>query len=185
MNHGRYREAVEGLQVVLEHAIQVYGQKHTHTFRTIRHLADALVRQGQYHKAHDMLSRVFNDRKYVADLEMLYILHLMQESSFVHMPSKKDKKRKVTVKEYLDDIKINHLSGGRWAPPKTWNRVHGNGKSSSEGQFHIETMKDSTGRYIAKIVGTADESVVVIDDGNSENEPSFAEIISALQRKYD
>lgn len=74
MNHGRYREAVEGLQVVLEHAIQVYGQKHTHTFRTIRHLADALVRQGQYHKAHDMLSRVFNDRKYVADLEMLYIL---------------------------------------------------------------------------------------------------------------
>ncbi|KAL9044633.1 MAG: hypothetical protein Q9214_002239 [Letrouitia sp. 1 TL-2023] len=74
VSHGRYREAVEGLQVVLEHDVQVYGQKHTHTFRTIRHLADALVHGGQYHKAHDMLSKTFNDNKDVAGLETLHIV---------------------------------------------------------------------------------------------------------------
>ena len=79
---------------------------------------------------------------------------------------------------------VNDLSGGRWAPPRNWNRIHGNGKSTSGGQFHIETMKDSTGKYVAKIVGTNDESVVVIDDGNSANGPSFAQIISVLRVKY-
>jgi hypothetical protein len=78
---------------------------------------------------------------------------------------------------------VDDLSGGRWAPPRGWNRVHGNGKSVSGGQFHIETMKDSTGRYVAKIVGTNDGSVV-IDEGNSANGPSFAQIISVLKAKY-
>ena len=77
MSHGRYREAVEGLQAVLEHDIQVYGQKHAHTFRTVRQLADALVHGGQYHKAHDMLSKAFNDSKDVADLETLHIVSAM------------------------------------------------------------------------------------------------------------
>jgi len=76
------------------------------------------------------------------------------------------------------------LSGGKWAPPRNWNRVHGNGKSTSGGQFHIETMKDSTGRYVAKIVGTNDESVVVIDDGNSVDGPSFVQVIAVLKEKY-
>lgn len=75
------------------------------------------------------------------------------------------------------------LSGGKWAPPRNWNRVHGNGKSASEGQFHIETMKDSTERYVAKIVGTKDENVVVIDDGNSIDEPSFVQVIAVLKEK--
>ena len=79
---------------------------------------------------------------------------------------------------------VEDLSGGRWSPPRVWNRVHGNGKSSSGGQFHIETMKDTTGRCIAKIVGTEDESIVVIDDGSSVHGPSFAGIITALKAKY-
>ena len=74
MNRGRYREAVEGLQAVLEHDIRVYGQKHTLTLRTTKYLADALVHGGQYHKAHDMLSEAFNDSKDVADLEMMHIV---------------------------------------------------------------------------------------------------------------
>jgi len=78
---------------------------------------------------------------------------------------------------------VDDLSGGRWAPPRSWNRVHGNGKSVSGGQFHIETMKDSTGKYVAKIVGTND-GIVVIDDGNSANGPSFAQIISVLKAEY-
>ncbi|KAL2051855.1 hypothetical protein ABVK25_007770 [Lepraria finkii] len=102
------------------------------------------------------------------------------------MPGKKDKKEKrndATVQDYLDNIVVDDLSGGRWAPPRSWNRVHGNGKSVSGGQFHIETMKDSTGRYVAKIVGTNDGSVV-IDEGNSADGPSFAQIISVLKAKY-
>lgn len=78
---------------------------------------------------------------------------------------------------------VDDLRGGRWAPPRSWNPVHGNGKSASGGQFPIETMKDSTGKYVAKIVGTNDGSVV-IDDGNSANGPSFAQIISGLKAKY-
>jgi len=79
---------------------------------------------------------------------------------------------------------VDDLNRGRWAPPKKWNRIHGNGKSSGGGQSHIVTMKDSTGRYVAKIVGTKDESIVVIDDGNSANGPSVAQIISVLKARY-
>ncbi len=46
------------------------------------------------------------------------------------------------------------------------------------------TIKDSTGRYVAKTGGTKDESIVVIDDGNSANGPSFAQIMSVLKAKY-
>ena len=77
---------------------------------------------------------------------------------------------------------VDDLSGGGWAPPKTWIRIHENGKSKRGGQFHIETMKDSTGRYVAKIVGISDGSVV-IDEGNSANRPSFAQIVSVLKAK--
>ncbi|KAL9124524.1 MAG: hypothetical protein Q9217_006149, partial [Psora testacea] len=97
---------------------------------------------------------------------------------------KKEKKNTATVKDYLDGIGVNDLNGGRWSPPRNWNRVNGNGKSTSGGQFHIETMKDITGRYIAKIVGTKDESIVVINEGNSVDGPSFAQIISVLKAKY-
>ena len=45
-------------------------------------------------------------------------------------------------------------------------------------------MKDTIGRYIAKIVGIGDESVVVIDDGSSVDLPSFARIILVLKVKY-
>lgn len=94
------------------------------------------------------------------------------------------KKKTSMVEYYLDNIVLNNVSGGTWDPPKPWNRIHGNGKSCSGGRFHIETMKDSAGRYLAKIVGTKDETVVVIDDGNSANGPSFAQVISVLKGKY-
>ena len=74
MSHGRYREAEEGLQAVLEHDTEAYGEKHTHTFRTIRHLANALVHGGKYHKAYEMLNKAFNHSKDVADVETLHIL---------------------------------------------------------------------------------------------------------------
>lgn len=74
MSHGRYREAEEGLQAVLEHDVQEYGQKHHHTFRTTRRLADALVHGGKYHKAHDLLTQALHDIKGTANLETLHIV---------------------------------------------------------------------------------------------------------------
>lgn len=74
MSHGRYREAEEGLQAVLEHDVQEYGQKHHHTFQTTRRLADAFVHGGKYHKAHDLLSQALHDSKENANLETLHIL---------------------------------------------------------------------------------------------------------------
>jgi hypothetical protein len=48
----------------------------------------------------------------------------------------------------------DNLSGGLWDPSKTWNRVHGDTKSSVGGKYHIETMLDSRSIYIAKVVGS-------------------------------
>ncbi|KAL9025541.1 MAG: hypothetical protein Q9196_005654 [Gyalolechia fulgens] len=74
MIHGRYREAEEGFQAVLEHDVQEYGQYHAHTFQTIRHLADALVHGGKYQKAHDLLSKALHDSKETVNIETLRIV---------------------------------------------------------------------------------------------------------------
>ncbi|KAI4177187.1 MAG: hypothetical protein LQ343_000670 [Gyalolechia ehrenbergii] len=74
MSHGRYREAEEGLQAVLEHDVQEYGQKHVRTFQTTRHLADALVHGGKYDKAHDLLSKALHDSNGPVNTETLHIV---------------------------------------------------------------------------------------------------------------
>ncbi|KAL8672095.1 MAG: hypothetical protein Q9168_003427 [Polycauliona sp. 1 TL-2023] len=74
MSHGRYREAQEGFQAVLDHDTQEYGNKHAHTFRTMRQLADAFVHGGKYLQAHDLLSKAFHDSHDKADLETIHIV---------------------------------------------------------------------------------------------------------------
>ncbi|KAL9600015.1 MAG: hypothetical protein Q9219_003484 [cf. Caloplaca sp. 3 TL-2023] len=74
MSHGRYREAEEGFEAVLEHDIQTHGRKHSQTFQTTRHLAEALLHGGKYQKAHDILANALNNSKDMADLETLHIV---------------------------------------------------------------------------------------------------------------
>ena len=74
MSHGRYREAEEGFLAVLDHDIQEYGHKHSHTFRTVRQLAKALVHGGKYVQAHDLLNKAFHDSRDKADLETIRIV---------------------------------------------------------------------------------------------------------------
>ncbi|KAL8691015.1 MAG: hypothetical protein Q9218_003669 [Villophora microphyllina] len=74
MSHGRYREAEEGFQAVLDHDTQEYGSKHPHTFQIVRHLADAFVHGGKYLQAHDLLTKAFHDSKNKADQETLHIV---------------------------------------------------------------------------------------------------------------
>ncbi|KAL8824107.1 MAG: hypothetical protein Q9191_005297 [Dirinaria sp. TL-2023a] len=74
LSHGRYREAEEGFQAVLDHDEEYYGKNHTHTFRTMRHLADAFVHGGKYEKAHYLLSKALHESEKKTDLETLHIL---------------------------------------------------------------------------------------------------------------
>lgn len=48
----------------------------------------------------------------------------------------------------------------------------------------METMKGSTRRCVAKIVGTKKETVVIIDDENLGDGSCFVQVISALKDKY-
>ncbi|KAF2771427.1 hypothetical protein EJ03DRAFT_29236 [Teratosphaeria nubilosa] len=61
------------------------------------------------------------------------------------------KKNTSTTRDYVNDINANDLTV-LWEPYKTWHRVHGDGKSSTGGKYHMETMKTSNGKYKAKIV---------------------------------
>ena len=65
-----------------------------------------------------------------------------------------------------------------------WNRVHGqtNKKPSSHHQFTVFTMFDSTGRYLAKIVGAQDDSFCVLN-APLEGEPSVEDVVKSLKEK--
>ena len=74
LSHGRYREAEEGFQAVLDHDEQNYGKNHAHTFRTMRRLADALVHGGKYPEAQELLSKALHESQKEPDIETLHIL---------------------------------------------------------------------------------------------------------------
>ena len=74
LSHGRYREAEEGFQAVLDHDEQNYGKSHSHTFRTMRHLADAFLHGGKYREAQDLLSKALLESEKKPDIETLHIL---------------------------------------------------------------------------------------------------------------
>ena len=75
------------------------------------------------------------------------------------------------------------LGGGLWTPAKDWIRVHGDHKSTTGGSYHIETMKDSSGKYIAKIVGAPDPSPVIIAAAG-EAQPSWNDVVRKLRAKF-
>lgn len=70
---------------------------------------------------------------------------------------------------------------GNWTPKGTWHRIHGDGKSTTGGQFHMETMHDSAGNYKVKIVG-GDKSLV--ENLEYKEEPSFDTIVADLKAAY-
>lgn len=74
MSHGRYREAEEGFQAVLDHDIQIYGKNHAYTLQAVKRLADAFVNGGKYHEAHNLLSTTIGENNHNADIEKLHLL---------------------------------------------------------------------------------------------------------------
>lgn len=74
LSHGRYREAEEGFQAVLDHDEQNYGKNHAHTLRTMRRLADAFVHGGKYPEAQELLSKALDESQKEPNIETLHIL---------------------------------------------------------------------------------------------------------------
>ena len=66
---------------------------------------------------------------------------------------------------------------GTWDPAGRWHRIHGDGKSTTGGKFHLETMTTSTGGYKVRLVG----SDVTLD---YSTKPSFATIVGDLKAKF-
>lgn len=64
--------------------------------------------------------------------------------------------------------------------------MHGDGKSTTGGNYHIETMKDSSGKYIAKIAGAPDSSPVTIAEASKAGkaQPSFQDVVDTLKAKF-
>lgn len=61
--------------------------------------------------------------------------------------------------------------------------MHGDTKSSTGGTFHIETMKDTNGIYIAKIVGAPDSSPVTIAAADAA-EPTLQDVVEKLRVEF-
>ena len=65
---------------------------------------------------------------------------------------------------------------GSWVPIGAWNRIHGDGKSTTGGKFHMETMATSDGQYKVRLVG----SDIVL---TYASEPEFETIVDDLKSK--
>jgi hypothetical protein len=99
----------------------------------------------------------------------------------MYKPKKKGaKKNKSTIKDYIEDLDAAGMTGN-WTPDGHWNRIHGDGKSSTGGKWHMETMKTSEGAYKVKVVENDSTTVVTLDYGS---EPSFETIVADLKAKY-
>lgn len=65
---------------------------------------------------------------------------------------------------------------GNWEPVGTWRRIHGDGKSTTGGKFHLETMATSDGKYKVRLV----ESDIVL---TYESVPEFGTVVEDLKAK--
>ncbi|EJF61935.1 hypothetical protein BD309DRAFT_963967 [Dichomitus squalens] len=93
-------------------------------------------------------------------------------------------KKAPSVKDYLDGIDVSKVTSGLWAPAKQWNRLHGDGKSTTGGSYHIETIHGSDGVYKAKVVGPGGATKVEVEWAAATNPaPTVATVIAALKAK--
>ncbi|KAI1796100.1 hypothetical protein LXA43DRAFT_1057876 [Ganoderma leucocontextum] len=89
-----------------------------------------------------------------------------------------------SAKEYLDGIDVSKVTSGLWDPTKQWNRLHGDGKSTTGGAYHIETILGSDGVFKAKVVGPGGSAKVEASwPAGTNPKPSVAAVIAALKAK--
>ena len=86
------------------------------------------------------------------------------------------------MKDYLNAIDVSKVTSGLWDPTKQWNRLHGDGKSTTGGAYHIETMHGSDGVYKAKVVGPGGApSVQASWPADTHPPPSVSTVIAGLK----
>lgn len=83
---------------------------------------------------------------------------------------------KSKVEGYLANLNPASMTGN-WKPEKTWHRIHGDTKSSTGGKWHMETMRDSAGKFRVKLV----EDNTSIHSLSYDAEPSFATIVHDMK----
>jgi len=89
-------------------------------------------------------------------------------------------KKAPSVKDYLRNIDTASITTGLWDPAKQWNRWHGDGKSTTGGAYHIETMLDSNGVHKAKVVGPGGGTAVSAEWAAGSN-PSVVDVVKSLK----
>ncbi|KAG9090709.1 hypothetical protein FS749_000347, partial [Ceratobasidium sp. UAMH 11750] len=82
------------------------------------------------------------------------------------------------VQEYLDNIELHEGSNVTWSKG-SWSKFHGNGKATTGGEFHVETMLSTKGEYITRIVSKDTINVVIAAAGAAQ--PSPSEMVAALK----
>jgi hypothetical protein len=96
---------------------------------------------------------------------------------------KHDKSRKKgkapKASDYLDEIDTDDLTIA-CEPQGKWHRVHGDGKSTSGGIYHLETMMTSYGDYLVKIVGAGIAEAAKVNT-SPWDEPMPASVVRAAK----
>ena len=86
------------------------------------------------------------------------------------------------VEEYLQDARLDNITGV-WENSK-WSALHGEGRASTRGRYHIYTMISAKGVYQAKLV----EGPKLVTDGQIEEfgttEPSLETILLRFKARY-
>lgn len=83
------------------------------------------------------------------------------------------------MKDYVENLNPKIMTGS-WVPIGKWNRIHGDGKSTTGGKFHMETIHDSTGKFKVKLV--EDRSTIKTLEYGTQ--PSFELIVADLRKAY-
>ncbi|MCJ1369563.1 hypothetical protein MMC20_000775 [Loxospora ochrophaea] len=86
---------------------------------------------------------------------------------------------RASVKWYIECINPSNLLV-EWNENKWWQVMGDEGIKSTGGMYHIETMKNSAGQFLAKIVGSDNNFFVV----NETTEPTNQELYDALIKKF-
>ena len=91
-------------------------------------------------------------------------------------------KKAPSVKDYLNNLDASKITSGLWTPARQWNRLHGDGKSTTGGAYHIETIHGSDKVYRAKVVGPGGATKVEVEwAAETEPAPTIQDVVAKLK----
>ncbi len=72
-----------------------------------------------------------------------------------------------------------------WLPKGEWNRAHGDGKSTTNGEYFTETMGGSDGKYHVRVIygGSTVLGPFEMPNANGAGEPTAEDVVSELRKR--